>query len=275
MPLNRTSNKDTECAEDYPECLSILAEKVRPERLKKSKDIAEYPWWQYWRHRDDLYRSIAGMEKVLFHPFTSKYITFVFVPATMVYGSPHVVMAIDGYAHFAALQSSFHQSWAFQYCSTHETRLRYAASDIFETFPLPTFTSLVFSTGNDFYEQRAAIMQSRVEGLTKLYNRFHDPNQAYADISKLRELQVAIDLAVAAAYGWQDLNLDHGFHDTKQGIRYTISEAARREVLDRLLALNHQRHAEEEAEKAALPVSASTKRGRKQKDTGGQITMDL
>ena len=66
-----------------------------------------------------------------------------------------------------------------------------------------------------------------------------------------------MDQAVAAAYGWQDIDLGHGFHETKQGIRYTISEAARREVLDRLLALNHQRHAEEEAEKAAMPVSAS------------------
>ena len=31
----------------------------------------------------------------------------------------------------------------------------------------------------------------------------------------------------------------------KQGIRFTISETARREVLDRLLKLNHQRYAEE------------------------------
>lgn len=42
--------------------------------------------------------------------------------------------------------------------------------------------------------------------------------------------------------------LNHGFHETKQGTRYTISETARREVLDRLLELNHQRYAEEVAE---------------------------
>ena len=41
------------------------------------------------------------------------------------------------------------------------------------------------------------------------------------------------------------IELDHGFHETKQGLRYTISETARREVLDRLLLLNHQRHEEE------------------------------
>jgi len=42
--------------------------------------------------------------------------------------------------------------------------------------------------------------------------------------------------------------LNHGFHNTKQGLRFTISETARREVLDRLLALNHQRYAEEVAQ---------------------------
>jgi hypothetical protein len=39
--------------------------------------------------------------------------------------------------------------------------------------------------------------------------------------------------------------LEHGFHVTKQGLRYTISEEARREVLGRLLKLNHERYAEE------------------------------
>ena len=56
-----------------------------------------------------------------------------------------------------------------------------------------------------------------------------------------------MDEAVAKAYGWGDLKLEHGFHETKQGLRYTISEAARREVLDRLLKLNHERYAEEVA----------------------------
>ena len=54
-----------------------------------------------------------------------------------------------------------------------------------------------------------------------------------------------MDRAVAQAYGWDDLDLGHGFHETRQGVRFTISEAARQEVLDRLLALNHERYAEE------------------------------
>jgi hypothetical protein len=50
---------------------------------------------------------------------------------------------------------------------------------------------------------------------------------------------------VRDAYGWSDLDLDHGFHDTPQGLRFTLGPTARTEVLDRLLELNHQRYAEE------------------------------
>jgi DNA-binding GntR family transcriptional regulator len=66
-----------------------------------------------------------------------------------------------------------------------------------------------------------------------------------ADIARLRELHVEMDLAVAAAYGWGDLDLDHDLHETPQGVRFTISEAARREVLTRLLRLNHERYEDE------------------------------
>jgi hypothetical protein len=57
-----------------------------------------------------------------------------------------------------------------------------------------------------------------------------------------------MDHAVALAYGWPDVDLGHDFHKTKQGVRFTISSAARQEILDRLLDLNHQRYAEEVAQ---------------------------
>ena len=88
-------------------------------------------------------------------------------------------------------------------------------------------------------------MLARQEGLTTTYNRFHDPSESASDIRELRRLHVEMDNAVAAAYGWQDLKLGHDFHETAQGTRYTISESARREVLSRLLKLNHERYEEE------------------------------
>ena len=74
-------------------------------------------------------------------------------------------------------------------------------------------------------------------------------------------------VAVAAAYDWTDLDLEHGFHETKQGIRYTVSQTARREILDRLLALNHERHEEEVKkglhEKAKPKSKSAGKRSKK------------
>jgi hypothetical protein len=88
-------------------------------------------------------------------------------------------------------------------------------------------------------------MISRHEGLTKTYNRFHNPKENAEDIQRLRELHVEMDCAVAAAYGWTDLDLGHGFHETQQGMRFTIGGESRREVLDRLLKLNRERYEEE------------------------------
>jgi len=106
-------------------------------------------------------------------------------------------------------------------------------------------------------------------GLTELYNRFNDLDNTSADIQKLRDLHVEMDNAVAAAYGWSDLDLGHGFHETKQGPRFTISESARREVLSRLLKLNHERYAEEVKQglhdKKGKSKPAASGRGRKSK----------
>jgi hypothetical protein len=77
-----------------------------------------------------------------------------------------------------------------------------------------------------------------------------------------------LDHTVAAAYGWTDLDLGHGFQETKQGVRYTISEAARREVIDRLLALNHERYAQEQADLLSEPKPKSKARKRVPQQAG-------
>jgi len=64
---------------------------------------------------------------------------------------------------------------------------------------------------------------------------------------QLVDVQLRRYVVVDVVQGTVDLALGHGFHETKQGMRYTISEGARREVLDRLLRLNHERYAEEVA----------------------------
>lgn len=109
------------------------------------------------------------------------------------------------------------------------------------------------------------ILQVRRGGLTSTYNRFHSPEASEGDIVRLRELHVEMDRAVASAYGWDDLELGHGFHETAQGVRFTVSESARREVLSRLLKLNHERHEEEQRATESVEGQKSKVKGRKAK----------
>ena len=90
-------------------------------------------------------------------------------------------------------------------------------------------------------------------GLTDLYNRFHNSQDKSTTLRQLRELQVEIDQAVAQAYGWDDLDLGHDFHEVpylpeNDRIRFTVSEPARLEILDRLSQLNRERYEEEVAQ---------------------------
>jgi len=121
-------------------------------------------------------------------------------------------------------------------------------------------------------------------GLTDIYNLFHthdltsaqvakvskksleEAEAGYRGILELRRLHRQLDEAIRDAYGWSDLDLGHDFHEVEtlpenDRVRYTISPAARKEILKRLLQLNHQRAA---AQVATAPVKAS-KRGRKPK----------
>jgi hypothetical protein len=171
-----------------------------------------------------------------------------FVPNQWVYNEKVVVFTDHP---LAILQSNIHEIWAREFSSSLKKDMQYTPSDCFETFPFPILNSqspTLNTIGSTYYTHRQSIMHDRQEGLTKTYNRFHNANETADDIQKLRTLHIEMDQAVAIAYGWQDLKLDHGFHKTKQGDRFTISENARREVLDRLLELNHQRYAEEVAQ---------------------------
>jgi hypothetical protein len=242
-----------EKAETYPKCLEIVRNLVKPVRdeLGKKNDpsargYAQY-WWQYGRRAVELYKKISLCKRVLFHCFTSKYIAFDFAPANIVFAAPHVVVALESEADFAVLQSSIHESWVRHHTSYLSSSLRYTPSDCFETFVRPNANIYLEMIGGSYRQSRKVVMQKRSIGLTNAYNEFNNPSSIDPDIKELRNCQIDMDMAVAAAYGWQDLSLDHGFHETKQGIRFTISEAARREVLDRLLALNHQRYTEEVA----------------------------
>jgi hypothetical protein len=98
---------------------------------------------------------------------------------------------------------------------------------------------------------------------------------AVSGIEELRNLHRRLDQTVLAAYGWHHpgpdgpaIDLAHGFHDLdflpeNDRTRYTLHPTARRELLTRLLKLNHTRAAEEQnatlAAGKASPVRKTAK----------------
>ena len=251
-------------ARRWPDLMDIVERKVRPVREDDNRETRRRYWWRFAELAPALMRAKTGARRLLMHPFTSTYINFAFVPSSTIVSGPHNVFIFEKFSAFAVLQSRAHELWTRFFGSSLEDRQRYTPSDCFETFPFPEAfeTNAPLETaGREYYEFRAALMVRNNEGLTKTYNRFHDPEETSPDILRLRELHAAMGRAVLEAYGWPDLipqcqceflldYEDDGAEETgrrrKKPWRYRWSDPVRDEVLARLLKLNSERAKEEE-----------------------------
>ena len=237
-----------EQAERYREPMRIVRERVLPVRSKVARKAYRERWWQFAERQDAMRQVIAKNERVLVGPQTAKYWSVTFVPNGWVYSHMTTVFAFEDDAHAAVLSCTFHDAWARKYSGSLETRLRYSPTDCFENFPFPGSLDSLDEIGDRYLSHRKATMLDENQGLTAIYNRVHEhPEDQHPAVGELRALRRELDRAVADAYGWADLPLEHDFRETSLGLRYTIDEATRGEALDRLLELNHKRHAEEVA----------------------------
>jgi hypothetical protein len=235
-------------ASTYPECFDQVVRLVKSERAGNTDRRRREIWWRFTRPVPDLYATITDHQRVLVIARVSKVVLPVMVPTGQVFSEATVVFATDDLGMLALLSSAPHYWWAISRASTMKGDLRYTPTDVFETLARPELTGEMREWGErlDRY-RRESVMLPRQAGLTATYNLVHDPGCKDADIAELRRIHVAIDHAVRRAYGWDDLALDHGFHETRQGIRYTVGPVVRQEILDRLLELNHERYAAEVA----------------------------
>lgn len=277
-----------EQAEKFGEAFRHVEKYVKPER-QTSIRVAHLPWWQYERSRSQLYRQIAKVSRCFVVTRVTKHLNFSAAPTDYVFTDRLCVLAVDRWELYAVLQSTVHEVWARKYSGTLETRLNYSPSLCFDTFPFPVDLWQVAdpplaAAGERYHEHRRSLMRQLWLGLTDLYNLFHareltpalvakvskkaaaEAEGGYAGLLELRRLHVALDYAVRDAYGWRDLDLGHGFVEVEtlpenDRVRYTIHPDARKEVLRRLLALNHERAAEERAKAEA--AAAGKKKGKR------------
>jgi hypothetical protein len=267
-----------ERARTYQEPWHIVETLVRPERQRRKPDgtfALRRPlperYWHYADKRPMLYRTIAGLERVIVITRVSKVVMPVIVPTGQVINERIVVFVSDKPALLALLSSAPHYWWAIQNSSTMRADLMYAPTDVFETLARPERTDEMRRLGErlDSY-RRDSVMLPRQAGLTATYNLVHDKTCTDSDIAELRRIHVDIDHAVMRAYGWEELDLDHGFHETRQGVRYTVGPVARQEILDRLLELNHERYAAEVAAGRHDKKGAKKQAARRTAEPAGQ-----
>lgn len=273
--INFGERDEHSCRSTWPDLMQIVEEKVRPERIASGsnggadrKKRAEF-WWRFSRTAKELYHAISDKEQVLVTCLHSNEISFAFINARTVFSHALAVFPHSTHSEFAILQSRIHEIWARCFGSSMKDDLRYTPSDCYETFPFPEII-LTTDPTNDFeqlatigvayYSHRATLMVEHNEGLTKTYNRFHDPFERSPKIIKLRELHAEMDRAVLAAYGWTELAatakceflLDYEDEEDvqetsrrKKPWRYRWPDDFRDEVLASLLELNAERAKEE------------------------------
>jgi type I restriction-modification system DNA methylase subunit len=272
-------------ASQYEGAFERVRRLVQPFRQTQIRPANRDRWWIYAENRPGLRRALSGLTRCFATAQTSKHFAFSAVPANWIVLQTAYVFASESWGEFSVLQSNFHYAWVCKYAGTLETRQRYLPTQCFANYPFPLGLGEQDDLiGQRYHNFRRDLMRDLWLGLTDIYNLFHardlspelvgkvskkPANVAHAGFDgllELRRLHVALDIAVRDAYGWNDLNLGHGFVEVEtlpenDRVRYTISPAARKEVLKRLLALNHQRAKEEAAKAPAVkPKGAGRKK---------------
>ena len=263
--------RSLEEAQRWPDLLTIVRERVKPERdaLKDNADglTRKRNWWKFGRSTPALDLALVNSGRALCCARISSHLSFAWLPTTYLLNDKIIVHAVMDDSFLAVLQSRPFEIWARAFSSTMKNDLQYTPSDCFETFPFPADwkeNSPLNAAGKAYHEHRAALCVRLNEGLTAVYNRFHDPQETDPGIAALRALHAALDRAVLDAYGWTDLaptpefvKEDDGSEEEaetewapskrakREKFRLKWTETDRDAVFARLLDLNATRAAEE------------------------------
>jgi hypothetical protein len=284
-----------ERARQFEEPFGIVEATVQPERRTNNRAIYRDRWWIYAEPRPKLVQALQQRPLCFAAAATTKYLNFSASPTNRIFTHALYLFTTDRWDLYAVVQSTLHEVWARKYSGALETRLRYSPSDCFESFAFPAgqwqaSNSPLTSIGERYHEHRRKLMLRLWLGLTDIYNLFHDrdltptevarvskkPSEAdagFQGILQLRALHSELDEGVLAAYGWTgQVDLGHDFYEVEtlpesDRVRYTISPAARKEILSRLLALNHERAAQEAAAAAVIVAKKPARKPKAAKPT--------
>ncbi len=264
---------------------------VKPARATVMQRDRRELWWLYVTRSPELRKYFLSHTRCIATAQLQKHFGFGFVPRGATFPHTLVLFLFDSFGAFSVLQGQIHYFWISKWGGTMGLTPRYTTRTCFDTFPFAEnfeTDAELEAVGKVYYEFRAALMVRNDEGLTKTYNRFHDPHETLPDILKLRELHAAMDRAVLEAYGWHDLAdtatceflLDYEDDEDEEELspqpsrkgrgkkkpwRYRWPDEFRDEVLARLLALNKERAEQERLAGQTAAVEGKQKKPSRRK----------
>jgi hypothetical protein len=234
-------------AAEYRAPWEWVRQHVKPDRDRldpvKYKRIVEN-WWEYWAPRFDLYEALLLSDGALVLARVSNTLVPVFTRASQVFSEQLVVLPYRPGLQ-ALLSSSLHLTWANRHASSLRSDIRYTYVDVLWTMALPSDLPSLEVVSVQLREAQVQARERLTIGLTPLYKRVNDPGVNESEIETIRAAHRAVDEALLACYGWQDIELEHGFYEERGVRRYIASPTNQAQFLERLADLNRRRHLEE------------------------------
>ena len=238
--------RETDVLQKFPALYQWLVERVKPERMEnKDKGLREN-WWLHRRNNEDMRLSLKGLTRYIATVQTSKHRFFVFLLADILPDDKLIAIGLEDPFFLGVLSSRLHVIWAL--ASGAKLGVGndpvYNKSICFDAFPFPdpsgSQKSLIRELAESLdahrkrqQEQRPSLTMTDMynvleklrsgEPLTKKEQTTHEQGL----VSVLQQIHDDLDAAVFDAYGWPTSLTDE-------------------EILERLVALNAERAAEEQ-----------------------------
>ena len=241
---------------------------VKPERdaISHTKDGATYAkfWWHFGKNRAELRQGLSKLTRYIATVETCKHRFFVFLDESILPDNKLISIASDDPFILGVLSSSLHVQWTLARGSQLGPTPVYVKTTCFEPFPFPaleegSLKQRIRALGERLDSHRKR-QQEQHPGLTLtgIYNvldklRSGEPLNAKEKlihdqglVTVLRQIHDELDAAVLEAYGWSDLSRSVGVPPTsEENPCGRDAHAPCEELLTRLVALNHERAAEE------------------------------
>lgn len=222
-----------EQAAEYEAPFEYVKSQVLPDRIKNQRETYRMDWWRYGRPRPAMRKALDPLGRYIVTPAHAKHRVFVWQSPRVLCNQGTLVFARDDDYFFGVLHSRLHEAWALHMGTALEDRPRYTPTSTFETYPFPwppghepidlPLVETIAEAARELVAKRdawlnppdASAEELKKRTLTNLYN---------ARPAWLADAHGKLDATVFAAYGWP----------------VTLTDA---ELLERLLALNHERAA--------------------------------